>query len=82
MDDLRTAFDKIGRVVESSDALHTITGKSRYGLQSIKLRVAVISHPEGSIVEIQAFGDDIWGGCARKGADKLLRALDELASSP
>ena len=80
--DVQRAFNKIGRVVETSPSIKSITGKTRYGLQSVKLRVSIVSNgADNSIVDVQAFGDDIWGGGARKGTEKLLRALDALKQS-
>lgn len=77
LDDVMRAFTVIGKVVDVSNLTKTITGKVRYGLQSVKLRVSVVDQGEGqSVVRVQAFGDDIWGGGARKGTDKLVRALE------
>ncbi len=57
-----------------------MVGRCRYGLQSVKLRVSVVDTGRGSsLVKVQAFGDDIWGGGARKGTDKILKALESLA---
>jgi hypothetical protein len=75
--DLERAFAAIGKVVEVSRVTSTITGKTRFGLQSVKLRVSVIDQGAGrSVIQIQGFGDDVWGGSARKGTNKLIRALD------
>lgn len=77
--DLQRAFAQIGKVLEVSELASTVKGRCRYGLQSVKLRAAVLDGPEGkSIVQIQGFGDDIWGGGARKGTDKLIAALEAL----
>lgn len=80
--DLQQAFAQIGKVVEVSELTSTVTGRCRYGLQSIKLRAAVLDGADGkSLVQIQAFGDDVWGGGARKGTDKLIAALETLQAS-
>jgi hypothetical protein len=78
--DLQQAFAKVGSMVELNESTSTVVGRTRYGLQSVKLRVSVMDGPaEGtSVVTINGFGDDIWGGGARKGADKLVRALEAL----
>lgn len=77
--DLQIAFDTIGKAIGISKTTLSITGKTRCGLQSVKLRVSVLSQGDRqSLVQIQGFGDDVWGGAARKGTDKLLRALDAL----
>jgi hypothetical protein len=78
--ELHSAFDTIGKALQVSKTTLSITGRTRYGLQSVKLRVSVLSQGEHkSLVQIQGFGDDMWGGGARKGTDKLLQALDKLA---
>ena len=72
----------IGKVVEISKQTLTITAKVRYGLQSVRLRVSVLSQGDDrSLIQVQGFGDDIWGGGARKGTDKLLRALERRAKT-
>lgn len=82
MSDLQTALGSIGKVLEVSPALKTIVGRCRYGLQAVKLRISVVDTGRGSsMIKIVAFGDDIWGGGARKGTDKLMKALDSIASS-
>jgi hypothetical protein len=54
--DLQRAFASIGKVVEISKL------KTRYGLQSVKLRVSVLPQGEGqSLIQVQGSGDDIWG---------------------
>jgi hypothetical protein len=78
--DLERAFSSIGKVVEVSKLTASVTGKTRYGLQSVKLRISVLDQgTERSTIQIQGFGDDIWGAGARKGTDKLIRALESLA---
>lgn len=78
--DLERAFSSIGKVVEVSKLTASITGRTRYGLQSVKLRVSVLSLGTGrSTIQIQGSGNDIWGAGARKGTDKLIRALESLA---
>lgn len=70
------AADAIGKILEENEVMGTLTVRTRYGLQAVKLRISVIPDAHGTLVSIGAFGDDIWGGGARKGTDKLLRALD------
>lgn len=78
--DLERAFSSIGKVVEISKLTMSLTGRTRYGLQSVKLQVSVLDQGTNqSLIQIQSFGDDIWGGGARKGTDKLLRALESQA---
>jgi hypothetical protein len=80
MADLRRSFEAIGRVTEYSEVLGTVSGKCRYGLQSVKLRVSVVEEtPSRCLVQVQGFADDIWGAGARAGTDKLLA---EMAKTP
>lgn len=75
-EDVKRAFTEIGKVLEASPLTRTVMGRTRFGLQSIRLRVAVHAvDDQSSRVDIQSFGDDLWGGGARRGADKLVRAL-------
>lgn len=77
--DVEAAFATIGKVLDSSPLTRTVTGRSRFGLQRIKLRVSIHDRGDGtSTLQIHSFGDDIWGGGARKGTHKLLRALDDV----
>jgi hypothetical protein len=69
--------DATGGILQESEAMGTPTVRTRYGLQSVKLRTSVVPDTHGSRVMIGAFGDDVWGGGARKGTDKRLRALED-----
>lgn len=75
---VEAALGRVGKVLEVSSATSTITGRVRCGLQSVKLRVAVLdgASSSSSIVEIAGSSDDLWGAGARKGADRLVRALE------
>jgi hypothetical protein len=70
------AMESIGRVLERWRTTKTALGTTRYGLQSAQLHVSVLPDAAGSVVQIRAAGDDIWGAGARRSADKLVRALD------
>jgi hypothetical protein len=73
---VEAAFGRIGKLLDSSDATMTTTGRTRYGLQSVNLRASVRPVTAGtSTVTVQASGVDIWGGAARKGTDRLVAAL-------
>ena len=74
------AGSAIGRVLDAEEPTGTVTVKTRYVLQSVKLRVSVLPEGDGSRIVISGASDDVWGGGARKGADKLVAALNhELA---
>ena len=81
MADLRLAFARVGRVVKSNTTSHTMTGKCRYGLGSMKLRVALSADAGGTTIEIRPVGDDVESSRAWKATERLLRALDELEPS-
>lgn len=79
--DLARAFAEAGKFLESSGVTRTVTGRVRFGLQRVKLRVSVHDRGDGTCtLEVQAFADDIWGGGARKGTDKLVAALNTVAT--
>ena len=81
--DLVRAFNQIGSVESSGETTMTVTGKTRYGAQAVKLRVSVLERDETScLLEIHSFADDIWGGGARKGTDKLITALEDPSYKP
>ncbi len=70
------AGSAIGRVLEAQASTGTVTVRTRYGLQFVKLRVSVLPDGDGSRIVISGASDDVWGGGARKGADKLVAALN------
>ena len=78
---IESAGASVGKVISSSKITGTLDIKTRYGLQGVKLRVSLVPHERGTSVSIGGFGDDIWGGGARKGTDKLLRAIDQISGN-
>lgn len=70
------AGEAIGRVLDAQESTGTVTIRTRYVLQSVKLRVSVLPDGDGSRIVIAGASDDVWGGGARKGADKLVAALN------
>ena len=77
--DVKCAFEQIGRIESASEITLSVSGKTTYGLQSIKLRVSVIGKDEtNSLLQIQAAGDDVWAGGARGGTDRLIQTLEAL----
>lgn len=69
------AGNAVGKVVESLPTVGRVVVKARFGLQSVKVRVAVTGGEGVSTVTFDGFGDDIWGGGARKVIDRLIREL-------
>jgi len=74
---LQAAFASIGKVEEASAATRTVTGKARYGLNPVRLRISILTGEGGnvSILDIQGRGQDVWGVASRKVIDRLADAL-------
>ena len=73
---LQAAFERIGKVEEASPSTRYLIGKARYGLNPVRLRVSVLSGPDGSsVLEVQGRGQDIWGVASRKIIDRLLALI-------
>jgi uncharacterized Zn finger protein (UPF0148 family) len=74
---VKIAMRRIGKVEKESEAARVLAGKARYGLQPIRLKVAVVPGPTRgtSVLEVAAKGDDVWGVGARKVTEKLILAL-------
>ncbi len=73
---LKRAARTIGKVEEVSDVARYLVMKARYGLSPVRLRVAVrTGSPAVSLLEIQARGQDVWGGASRKVIDRLCAAI-------
>lgn len=73
---VQIAGGKIGKVLETNPTTNTLVIRTRYGLNHVKLRVSLIPQDEGTLTRIQGAAGDIWGGGARKGADKLVKAIE------
>ena len=74
MSDVQRAFNLVGKVLEVNKATSTISGRIRYGLQTTRLRVSIIEDTDNRcLLQIQGFGDDIWGGGARKATGQAHR---------
>jgi hypothetical protein len=75
-DAVQRAASSIGKTLEIYPATSSVMVRTRYGLQSVKLRISVIPQSNGCLIQIAGAADDIWGGGARKGADKFVAALN------
>lgn len=71
------AMSLVGKVEDANAATRTVVGKARYGLNPVRLRIAVLTAPggAGSVVEIGGKGQDVWGAASRKVTDRLIEAL-------
>jgi len=76
-DALKRAASAVGKVEEAHDATRSLVMKARYGLNPVRVRVAVISGGDGrlSLLLIQGRGQDVWGVASRKVIERLIGAL-------
>ena len=77
-DRVHRAMTMIGTVIDEDR--HTfVSGRTRYGLQrvSIKVFISSMNGDDQVVLRIEAFADDLWGRGARMGIRKLRRALGE-----
>jgi hypothetical protein len=72
------ALRTIGKVDEVDDSDRFLRGTTRYGLQTVRLKVRISPGGDrGSLVTAKALADDIWGWGARRGLTKLRHAMEE-----
>jgi hypothetical protein len=64
----------LGKVEEANQTSRSLVSRTRYGLNPVRLRIAVLSGatPQSSVLEIQARGQDVWGVASRKAMDRLV----------
>lgn len=76
-DRVQQAFADLGKIEETHPESRYLVGKARYGLNPVRLRVAVLSGAaEGTaVLEIQGRGQDILGVASRKVIDRLVAAI-------
>jgi hypothetical protein len=74
---VQAAVASVGKVKDANPTTRSLVGKVRYGLNPVRVRIAVLNGvAEGtSVVEIGGKGQDVWGAAARKATDKILAAL-------
>lgn len=74
---LKRAAGATGKVEESSEATLFLIMKARYGLNPVRLRIAVLSgtQPGSSVLDISGRGQDVMGVASRKVIDRLVMAL-------
>ena len=67
----------VGKVEQANPDTRSLVIKARYGLNPVRLRVSVLSgpHPDTSVLDIQARGQDILGVASRKVIDRLIEAV-------
>jgi ABC-type hemin transport system substrate-binding protein len=75
---LEKAINNVGSVIEINKKTFSLIAKTRYGLQSVKVRISLVPENDGVIINFNGAGDDIWGGGARKGIDKIITEFETL----
>lgn len=80
---LQTAWTSIGKIEEASASTRTLTGKARYGLNPVRLRISVLTGaaPDSAVLDIQGRGQDVWGVASRRVIDRLVAAIDAQAAA-
>jgi hypothetical protein len=74
---LQQVCGAVGKIEEQNEVSRSLVSKSRYGLNPVRLRIAVLSgsSPNTSVLEIQARGQDVWGVASRKTMDRIVAAF-------
>jgi hypothetical protein len=80
LSDIQEALKMIGKVDNVNHANLTIEGSSKYGFQTVNLRVKIIPQGETTIISINGFGDDIRAVGAKKCMARLLETMDNLGN--
>jgi hypothetical protein len=73
--DLERAWNLIGNVQSVDRTALSITGKTRYGLQTVKIQASVTGSETASKIRVVALSDDVGGVGAKDGVRRLLEAL-------
>lgn len=66
---VKTSLQSIGKLKKEDIEAKKLEGSFRYGLQSVKLIVKLISRDSGTSIEVEGLSDDVWD----KGGKKLLK---------
>lgn len=76
---IRHAMDLVGSVSASTTDQRVVSGKIKYGLQSVKIRVSIVERELGKVnAVIQGSSDDIRGVGAKSAAKRLIETLRNL----
>jgi hypothetical protein len=76
--DLEKALNKLGKVKKIDQAENTIRGRTRYGLQTVKIQATVNGNDDESIISFIAKSDDVRGVGAKNGIERLIETLDNV----
>lgn len=72
-EDVEAVICQMGSVSKTDPGV--VRGTSKYGLQTVDIRVRVIRENDGSKLEIAARSDDLWAGGARAVIAAFLKSL-------
>jgi hypothetical protein len=73
---LKRVCADIGKVKEVMADTRSLKMKARYGLNPVTLRASVLSSNQGgSVIELEARGQDVWGVASRTVMDRLAAAF-------
>jgi len=78
--DVQEALSIIGEVKNADKVALTVEGTSRYGFQSVKLKVKITPQGDISALSISGFSDDVWAAGAKNCTKRLLEALNNLGN--
>jgi hypothetical protein len=76
--DLEKALNNLGKVKKIEQTANTIHGRTRFGLQSVKIQATVNGNDDESIISFIAKSDDVGGVGARNGLDRLMETLENV----
>lgn len=79
--DVQQAFARIGKVKKIDTKKGIIQGKTRYGLQSVKITVNVAAGQDKTVIKFNGKGDDVAGIGAEKGVENLIKTMQNLTDS-
>ena len=75
---LKNSINNVGELIEANKKTKTLVAKTKYGFQRVRIRISLIPENEGVKINFNGFGDDIWGGGARKGIDRIISEFESL----
>jgi len=78
LEDLKEALSRIGKVKSVDPDALLIKGKTRFGLQTVKIEATINGDDENSVISFVGKSDDIKGVGAKKGLEHLIETMGNL----
>lgn len=78
LNELKEAFERIGKVRDVDVKAGKIKGNTRYGLQKVKIEATVESHEGQTKITFRGKSDDAQGIGAQKGIERLFETMQNL----